>query len=431
MNALPAGLPAAGVLWVIGPEDAGTGFLVSGSGLIVTCAHVLAGCAPGATVQVEPHAGRRPLDATVDLLQDPPDVAVLRLAGPVPAGAQVLPLGRSPGAPRPGLRTFGYPQVRAGAGLPGELAFLGVTADGGYEQLVLRSEEATLGFSGAPVWDPDLGAVVGMVKSIVRRDPGGRLGDTAFGVPAEVIRGLCPELRLPAACPYRGLEPFTEEHADYYYGREHAAGQLLASLAARDFVPVVAVSGGGKSSLLQAGLAKGLRDTPTTALAQRARCYQRACREPHAGLLSSLAQSGTRLPPELAGAPPRELAAAICAAAPPAGLIVVADQYERLYTDCGDADRKRFTELLLLLATGTVKVVIGLRADFYDLALADLGERLAAGQVVLAPMTEQDLRRAVTEPARKLLRSFQPGLARQITADVLGRPASCRCCSSR
>jgi WD40 repeat protein len=425
VNEFPAGLPAAGVVRVIGPEDAGTGFLVSRGGLIVTCAHVLAGCAPGDYVRVEPHAGRRPLEARVEVLRDPPDVAMLRLAGPVPPGAAVLPLGRPAGDPQEGLRTFGYPQVRPEAGLPGRLAVTGVTADAGYRQLVLRSEEATLGFSGAPVWDPEAGAVVGMVKSIVSRDPGQRLSTTAFGVPADVIRKLHRELRLPTACPYRGLEAFTEEHADYYYGREHATRQLLDSLTARDFVPVVALSGAGKSSLLQAGLAKGLRDGTAAALAQRARCYQRAGSPPHAGLLRSMAQRGIDLPGDLAQAPARELASAIraaVAAACPAGLIVVVDQYERLYTDCPADERKRFTELLLLLAAGLVKVVIGLRADFYHLALADLGERLADGQVALEPMSEQDLSRAVTEPARKLLRSLEPGLARQIVTDVRDRP---------
>ena len=47
--------------------------------------------------------------------------------------------------------------MRPEAGLPGEVAFLGVTADDGYDQLALRSEEATLGFSGTPIWDPELG----------------------------------------------------------------------------------------------------------------------------------------------------------------------------------------------------------------------------------------------------------------------------------
>ena len=349
-------------------------------------------------------------------------MAVLRLTAPVPPEAMVLPLGRSPKTPQPGLRTFGYPQMRPEAGLPGELAFFGVTAAAGYDQLALRSEEATLGFSGAPIWDPDLGVVVGMVKSISRGDPGQRLGTTAIGVPAEVLRDLCPELRLPAGCPYRGLEPFTEEHIDYYYGRERTTSQLMTSLAARDFVPVVAVSGAGKSSLLQAGLAKGLRDRPVVGLAQRIRCYQRVSSQPHAELLQSLAQHGMLLPRELAGAPPPELAAAIRAAAPRAEVIVVVDQFERLYTDCEDAERKRFVALLHCLATEKVKVVIGLRADFYHLALADLGEHLAAGQVALAPMSEQDLGQAIAAPAEKLLRSFQPGLTQRLIADVRGRP---------
>jgi WD40 repeat protein len=422
MNELAAELPAAGVVRVVGPEEAGAGFLVSASGLIVTCAHVLAGCAPGATVSIEPHVGRRSLAAIVGLLQDPPDVAVLRLIAPVPPEVVALPLGRSPKSPQPGLRTFGYPQVRPEAGLPGELAFFGVTAAAGYDQLALRSEEATLGFSGAPIWDPDLGVVVGMVKSIARGDPGQRLGTTAIGVPAEVIRDLCPELRLPAGCPYRGLEPFTEEHVDYYYGRERTTSQLITSLAARDFVPVVAVSGAGKSSLLQAGLAKGLRDRPVVGLAQRIRCYQRVSSQPHAELLQSLAQHGMLLPRELAAAPAPELAAAISAAAPRAEVIVMVDQFERLYTDCEDAERKRFVALLRCLATEKVKVVIGLRADFYHLALADLGEQLAAGQVALAPMSEQDLGQAIAAPAAKLLRSFQPGLTQRLIADVRGRP---------
>ncbi len=422
MNQLAVDLPSAGVVRVIGPEEAGAGFLVSASGLIVTCAHVLARCAPGDTVSVEPLVGHQPLPAAVDLLQDPPDVAVLRLTAPVPPEAMVLPLGRSPNSPQPGLRTFGYPQMRPEIGLPGELAFYGVTAADGYDQLALRSEEATLGFSGAPIWDAELGAVVGMIKSIARGDPAQRLGNTAIGVPVEVIRNLCPALRLPADCPYRALEPFTEDHVDFYYGREHATSQLLTSLAARDFVPVVAISGGGKSSLLQAGLAKGLQDRPVVGLAQRIRCYHRVSDQPHAELLQSLAQHGILLPQELAAAPPQELAAAIRGAIIHSELIVVVDQFERLYTDCKDADRNRFVALLQCLATDPVKVVIGLRADFYHLALADLGERLAAGQVALAPMTEQELSRAVAAPAEKLLRSFQPGLTQQLIEDVRGRP---------
>ena len=143
-------------------------------------------------------------------------------------------------------------------------------------------------------------------------------------------------------------------------------------------------------------------------LAQRIRCYLRVGDQPHAELLQSLAQHGMLLPQELAAAPPPELAATIRAAAPRAEVIVVVDQFERLYTDCEDAERKRFVALLQCLASDTVKVMIGLRADFYHLALADLGEQLAAGQVALSPMSEQDLARPSPRPPKSCCARFSP-----------------------
>lgn len=107
-------LPAAGVMRVIGPQSIGAGFLVTAGGLIVTCAHVLAGSAPGATVDVEPHTGRQPLKATVVLLENPPDVAVLQLAAEIPQEAAVLPLGRSP-QDQDRRQGFAYLRLSAGA----------------------------------------------------------------------------------------------------------------------------------------------------------------------------------------------------------------------------------------------------------------------------------------------------------------------------
>ena len=74
-----------GVVRVDGPESVGTGFVASRDGLIVTCAHVLAGCRLGDTVSIVPHATREPLQATVEILLDPPDVAVLALHHCAPA----------------------------------------------------------------------------------------------------------------------------------------------------------------------------------------------------------------------------------------------------------------------------------------------------------------------------------------------------------
>jgi ABC-type multidrug transport system fused ATPase/permease subunit len=60
-------------------------------------------------------------------------------------------------------------------------------------------------------------------------------------------------------CPYRGLEPFREEDAAFFCGRDNAIRELVARVQAHAFVAVVGPSGSGKSSLVFAGLVPGLR----------------------------------------------------------------------------------------------------------------------------------------------------------------------------
>src|SRR5271165_6155598 len=60
-------------------------------------------------------------------------------------------------------------------------------------------------------------------------------------------------------CPYRGLEPFCEEDAAFFCGRDEAIRELVARVQAHSFVAVVGPSGSGKSSLVFAGLLPALR----------------------------------------------------------------------------------------------------------------------------------------------------------------------------
>jgi len=78
------------------------------------------------------------------------------------------------------LATFGYPSVPGLRGMWGSATFLGLTEVDGRQQLQLRSNEITLGFSGAPLWG-DNGAV-GMVTSVIGPSA------TAFGATAKSIR---------------------------------------------------------------------------------------------------------------------------------------------------------------------------------------------------------------------------------------------------
>ena len=63
-------------------------------------------------------------------------------------------------------------------------------------------------------------------------------------------------------CPYRGLLPFREEDAGFFFGREQASEDLLAKVQRHPVVAVIGRSGSGKSSLVFAGLFPELRRSP-------------------------------------------------------------------------------------------------------------------------------------------------------------------------
>ncbi|MER6382209.1 hypothetical protein ABT274_19945 [Streptomyces sp. NPDC001127] len=64
-------------------------------------------------------------------------------------------------------------------------------------------------------------------------------------------------------CPYRGLAPYRQEDARWFFGRERSTSALVAQLRAAErtggLVMLVGASGAGKSSLLNAGLVPALR----------------------------------------------------------------------------------------------------------------------------------------------------------------------------
>ena len=65
-----------------------------------------------------------------------------------------------------------------------------------------------------------------------------------------------------AICPYRGLLPFREEDAAFFFGRDDWIADLTAKVQAHPLVAVVGRSGSGKSSLVFAGLFPALRKSP-------------------------------------------------------------------------------------------------------------------------------------------------------------------------
>ncbi|BBD70543.1 diguanylate cyclase [Nostoc commune NIES-4072] len=63
-----------------------------------------------------------------------------------------------------------------------------------------------------------------------------------------------PVVVVREECPYRGLEAFDKQHAQFFFGRKKVVENILQKLAQAQFVPIIGASGSGKSSVVRAGL---------------------------------------------------------------------------------------------------------------------------------------------------------------------------------
>jgi WD40 repeat protein/transcriptional regulator with XRE-family HTH domain len=265
-----------------------------------------------------------------------------------------------------------------------------------------------------------------------------RLLDLAANVRREDAPGL-------GLCPYKGLNYFDESDADLFVGREALTVKLtervfaLTSMGARQemrFLAIIGASGCGKSSLVRAGLIPALRWNLQTA------DWQTYVFTPSVHPLESLSASLTAesnsviatstLIDDLAR-DPRSLHLYIkrqMSLENHRHLLLVIDQFEELFALCRSGDeRHSFINNLLTAASeadGPVVVIITLRADFYD-RCADypqLREALALNQEYIGAMSEDELRRAIEEPALHGRWGLEPGLLDLLLHDVEGEPGA-------
>ena len=189
-----------------GGETHGTGFALSDS-LAVTCAHVVEACGTGPRGRVlvvfHVNGERREAEVVAEFwcASDGDDIAVLRFEGGMPHNVTPVRLGRTSGMDGHRCATLGYPRVGALQGVEGRgEIYRSVSEANGRRLIQLTSGEITAGFSGAPLLDQVTGRVVGMITEIAERDRYGRMGETAFATPAEVLQQLmlplCPDLCL-------------------------------------------------------------------------------------------------------------------------------------------------------------------------------------------------------------------------------------------
>jgi WD40 repeat protein len=261
--------------------------------------------------------------------------------------------------------------------------------------------------------------------------------------------------------PYRGLSAFEEQDAAFFFGRESAATEVLGRMSrllpGAGLMVVSGVSGAGKSSLLRAGVLPRIRGAgfasapeaatwpclvftpgraPLDELALRvavlagadAAAVRRGLDSDPSGFALT-ARQATFAFPSIPGNDPES---------PGPGrhqsrrrLLLVVDQFEQVFTQCGDEGQRQGFITALCAAAGVghgadsppaALVVLGVRADFEG-RCADYPQLADAVQdrYLVTAMTERQMRVAITEPAKKAGSQVDGDLVEVLLAEVRSR----------
>lgn len=259
-------------------------------------------------------------------------------------------------------------------------------------------------------------------------------------IPTLATRDGTRRHEVPPA-PYRGLRAFREEDARYFFGRTTIIDRLLAKLGTTDLVGIVGASGSGKSSVVYAGLVPALRTRQSWQVVAF-----RPGSQPYASLAGALigVLEPNLVEPQLSraaiemqdlltrGGSLYLLTERITSSARP--LLIFIDQFEELFTQCQDTTvRRAFVDLLLEVTGahgsadwGNAKLLLTLRGDFYGQVIAyrPLSEALQDNVVNLPPMSRDELKSAIVEPARAKQVMFEAGLVERILDDVGEQPGN-------
>ena len=206
-------------------------------------------------------------------------------------------------------------------------------------------------------------------------------------------------------CPYKGLARFETADAEFFFGREQVVAEAVGHLVGGRFLALIGASGSGKSSLLRAGLLHALGSGALPGSDRWTYSVIRPGDHPLDAMTDGMKeqQEGDRS-------------------------VLAVDQFEEIFTACSDdAERTAFLDAIAEAASipdGATTVVIAMRADFYGRcaehrALASL---LASDQILVGPMDEGGLRRAIELPAERAGLTVDEKLTDALVSDTAGQP---------
>ncbi|HYX13829.1 MAG TPA: hypothetical protein VE944_05550 [Nostoc sp.] len=245
-------------------------------------------------------------------------------------------------------------------------------------------------------------------------------------------------------CPYQGLFHFGPNEAEFFFGREIFIEELYSATKTNNFIPVLGASGSGKSSVVLAGLVPKL---------QKAGHWQFTHFRPGSDPFHAIALALVPLyTPDLdqtdqiaqarkmagylqdGSVPLSDVFAKIQQNHPNHRLLLIADQFEEIYTLCNNQEiRRKFLDCLLAsletpvsLSSSATVLVTTMRADFLGNALSyrPFADVLQNADLKLGPMNREELTEVIEKPAQKLGVTFETGLVERILDDVEDQPGN-------
>jgi WD40 repeat protein/energy-coupling factor transporter ATP-binding protein EcfA2 len=244
-------------------------------------------------------------------------------------------------------------------------------------------------------------------------------------------------------CPYRGLEAFHAEHQAFFFGRQALTEWLLTALRRppgsvqeNRFLGILGPSGSGKSSLALAGLLPAVQRGELEGSADWPQALCRPGADPLESLAVALGKAGIIDGTSTAILQMREalrqeertlhVAVRLALHQAPAGrrLLLLLDQFEEVFTLCTDETLRRALIANLIYAAGVSSgqtlVVLTLRVDFYGKCAAypSLAAALSEHQLLVGPLSDDELREAIEKPAQLVGCELEAGLVDVLVRDV-------------
>jgi WD40 repeat protein/serine/threonine protein kinase/energy-coupling factor transporter ATP-binding protein EcfA2 len=232
--------------------------------------------------------------------------------------------------------------------------------------------------------------------------------------------------------PFKGLRAFQQVDSPEFFGRDSLVARLIEQFdedkIEEAFLAVVGASGSGKSSVVKAGLLPAIRNGAlqghNTAYIAEMVPSTHPFEELEAALLSVASQPMPNLLQQLR-TDSRGFITAVKTILPNPDqrMVLLIDQFEEIFTLVSREERQHFIDAMVetvLDANSRIKIIITMRADFYDKPLfhASFGELIRKRTEVVLPLTPQEITDVVLRPLERIGYTAEPSLVSTIVHDV-------------